>query len=86
MMTLIIASALAAAQSAPASIPTAAQHQHMEHKGTMGGMGDMKGMDHMNGMGHMHMSKKQMAECRKCCEEMMAKMHRRHSQHERHAG
>jgi hypothetical protein len=32
------------------------------------------------------MSEKQMAECHRCCEEMMAKMHHGHTQHKSHAG
>lgn len=68
-MIILMTAALAAAQPAPApSAPIHAQHQQMEHKGTMGDMG------------HMGMSKKQMADCHKCCEEMMAKMHHGHAQ------
>jgi hypothetical protein len=32
---------------------------------------------------HMRMSEKQMAECHRCCEEMMAKMHHSRMQHKR---
>jgi len=30
------------------------------------------------------MSEKEMADCRKCCEEMMAKMHDGHAEHSEH--
>ena len=77
-MIILMSAALAAAQPAPAaSTLMPAQHQQMEHKGTMHGMGHM---------GHMRMSEKQMAECRKCCEHMMAMMHHGHIQHKGHAG
>lgn len=76
-MIILMTAALAAAQPAPAAFPpTHAQHQQMEHKGTMG---------HMGHMGHMGMSEKEMADCHKYCEEMMAKMHHGHRQHKGHA-
>lgn len=79
-MIILITAAIAAAQPvAAAPSPSHAQHQQMEHKGTM------SHMSHTTGMGHMRMSKKQMADCRKCCEEMMAKMHHRHTRHKGHA-
>ena len=62
MMTLI-AAALAAAQPAPAAPATAAADAHTQHQ-QMGQMGMM--------------SEKEMADCHKCCEEMMAKMHEGH--------
>lgn len=82
-MIILMTAAIAAAQPAPASgmAPTHAQHQQMQHKGPMSHSGRM---GHMGNMGHM--SGKQMAECRKCCEEMMAKMHHGHTQHQGHAG
>ena len=60
-MIILMTAALAAAQPA-ASVTEPAQQ--MENKGTMEHMGPMEGM-----------SEKQMADCHKCCEEMMAKMH-----------
>ena len=72
MMTLIIAAAAAAAQPTPAASVAAPTHtQHQQ-------------MEHKGAMGHM--SEKQMADCHKCCEEMMAKMHHGHAQHKGHAG
>jgi len=49
-----------------------------------GPMGGHPGMGMGMHMGHMGMSKKQMAECHKCCEEMMAKMHKGHAKHSGH--
>jgi hypothetical protein len=71
MMTLIAAAVLAV-QPAPAPANPPSHHEQMEHSGTMGHMGSM--------------SEKEMADCHKCCEEMMSKMHHGHAQHKGHAG
>ena len=67
-MMMLMTAALAAAQPAPAhgTMPSHAQHHEMV-QGTSGHTG--------------HMGEKQMADCKKCCEEMMAKVHEGHAEH-----
>jgi hypothetical protein len=66
-MMILMTAALAAAQPSPAPSATAPMQSQNQQ------------MEHMAAMGHM--SEKQMAECHKCCEKMMARMHHRHTQH-----
>ena len=67
-MMMLIAAAVAVAQPAPAATTTPSAHAHAQHQQ----------------MGHMGMSEKEMADCHKCCEEMMAKMHTGHAAHNGH--
>jgi len=73
-MMILMTAALAAAQPAPAAgpMPNHTQHEQMEQR-TGGHVGHMVGM-----------SQEQMADCKKCCEEMMAKMHDGHAEHSGH--
>jgi len=68
-MMMLIAAAIAAAQPAPAATTTPPGQAHPQPQQT----------------GHMGMmSEKEMADCHKCCEEMMAKMHEGHEKHSDH--
>ena len=68
-MMMLIAAAVAAAQPAPAATTTPPAPAHAQHQ-QMGHTGMMSG--------------KEMADCHKCCEEMMAKMHKGHAEHSGH--
>ena len=68
-MIMLTAAAVAAAQPAPAATTTPPGHADAQHQQ----------MEHM-GM----MSEKEMADCHKCCEKMMAKMHEDHAKHSDH--
>jgi hypothetical protein len=65
-MMMLIAAAVAAAQPAPAAAITPPADAHAQHQQT-----GHEGM----------MSEKEMADCQKCCEEMMAKKHKGHAEH-----
>jgi hypothetical protein len=67
-MMMVIAAALAAAQPAPAATTTVPGHAHAQPQ-QIGQMGTMS---------------EEMADCRKCCEDMMAKMHEDHAKHSDH--
>jgi hypothetical protein len=68
-MIILMTAALAAAQPATKPAPTPRVDAHAQHQQT----GQMR-----------MMSEKEMADCRKCCEEMMAKMHDGHAEHSEH--
>ena len=67
-MITLIAAALAAAQPTTAAAANPSPNARAQHQE----------------MGHMGMTEKEMADCHKCCEEMMAKMHEGHPKHGEH--
>ena len=69
-MMILITAALAAAQPASTAPATPPVDAHAQHQ-----QAAQKGM---------MMSEKEMADCHKCCEEMMAKMHEGHEKHSDH--
>jgi hypothetical protein len=82
-MMILIAAVLAAAQPAPTAQAATATDAHAQHQqaAQVAAPADAHAQHQQEGQAGMMMSEKEMAECRKCCEEMMAKMHEGHSEH-----